>query len=42
MSDPEIVMPPLCREIIKDGTRIQVDIYRGENETGWILECVIH
>ena len=40
MSDPEIVMSPLCREIIKDGTRIQVDIYRGENETGWILEVI--
>ena len=40
MSDPEIVMSPLCREIIKDGTRIQVDIYRGESETGWILEVI--
>ena len=40
MPDPEIVMSPLCREIIGDGTRIQVDIYRGENEPGWILEVV--
>jgi hypothetical protein len=40
MSDPEIVMSPLCREIEKDGTKIQVDIYRGENESGWILEVV--
>ena len=40
MSDPEIVMSPLCREIIADGTKIQVDIYRGENETGWILEVI--
>jgi uncharacterized protein len=40
MSDPEIVMSPLCRVIIEDGTKIQVDIYRGENESGWILEVV--
>jgi hypothetical protein len=40
MSDPDIIMSPLCREIIKDGTKIQVDIYRGENETGWILEVI--
>ncbi len=40
MSDPEIVMSPLCREIIKDGTWIQVDIYRNENESGWILEVI--
>jgi len=40
MSDPEIVMSPLCREIIEDDTKIQVDIYRGENETAWILEVI--
>jgi uncharacterized protein len=40
MSDPEIVMSPLCREISGDGTWIQVDIYRGGNESGWILEVV--
>ena len=40
MSEPGIIMSPLCREIIKDGTRIQVDIYRGESETGWILEVI--
>ena len=40
MSDPEIVMSPLCREIIQDGTRVQVDIYRGEDESGWILEVI--
>lgn len=40
MSDPEIVMSPLCREITGDGTRIQVDIYRGEEGTGWILEVI--
>ena len=40
MSDPEIVMSPLCREIIKDDTKVQVDIYRGEDESGWILEVI--
>jgi len=38
MSDPGIIMSPLCREITGDGTKIQVDIYRGEDESGWILE----
>ena len=40
MSDPEIVMSPLCREITGDGTKIQVDIYRGEDDPGWILEVI--
>jgi len=40
MTDPDIVMSPLCREITRDGTRIQIDIYRGEDDSGWILEVV--
>jgi len=40
MSDPGIVMSPLCREITGDGIGIQVDIYRGEDESGWILEVI--
>ncbi len=40
MSDTVIVMSPLCREITGDGTMIQVDIYRGEDESGWILEVI--
>ena len=40
MSDPEIVMSPLCREIEKDGTKIQVDIYRGKDDSRWILEVI--
>jgi uncharacterized protein len=40
MSDPEIVMSPLCREISEDGTKIQVDIYRGEDKSSWILEVI--
>ena len=37
MSDPEIVMSPLCREIVQDGTKVQVDIYRGEESSGHLL-----
>jgi hypothetical protein len=33
-------MSPLCREISGDGTRIQIDIYRGEDDPGWILEVI--
>ena len=40
MSDPEIVMSLLCREIVRDGTKVQVDIYRGEDESRWILEVI--
>ena len=40
MSDPEIIMSSLCREITGDDTRIQVDIYRGEDDSGWILEVI--
>jgi len=40
MFNPEIVMSPLCREIVQDGTKVQVDIYRGEDESGWILEVI--
>ena len=40
MSDPEIVMSPLCRVISEDDTEIQIDIYRGENESGWTLEVI--
>ena len=40
MSDPEIIMSPLCREIAGDDTKIQVDIYRGEDDPGWVLEVI--
>lgn len=40
MSDPEIIMSPLCREISGDDTKIQVDIYRGEEDTSWVLEGI--
>jgi hypothetical protein len=28
------------QEIAGDGTRIQVDIYRGEDDSGWIVEVI--
>jgi hypothetical protein len=40
MSDPLIIMSPLSREISGDDTKIQIDIYRGEDESGWILEVI--
>ena len=40
MENPEIIMSPLCRELVKDSTKIQIDIYRDENEPGWILEVI--
>jgi hypothetical protein len=40
MSDPVIIMSPLCREMSGDGTKIQIDIYRGEDESGWVLEVI--
>ncbi len=40
MSDPVVIMSPLCREIAGDGTKIQIDIYRGEDDPGWVLEVI--
>ena len=40
MSNPEIIMSPLCRESTVEGTTIQVDIYRCEDDSGWILEVI--
>ena len=40
MSNPEIIMSPLCREITVDGITFQIDIYRGEDDSGWILEVI--
>ena len=40
MTDPEVIMSPLCREISSDGTSIQVDIYSLEDRDGWQLEVI--
>ena len=45
MSDIEdypIVHSPLERRITRDGVSVDVQIYRGEDEPGWLLEIVDH
>ena len=39
MDETEVKMSPLCRQITRDGTSIQVLIYSDGNY-GWILEVV--
>ena len=36
----KIINSPLSRTITRDGTAIEVQIYRGENDPEWILEVV--
>lgn len=38
--EPEIIHSPLRQRIERDGTYIDVEIYRGDDEDGWILEVV--
>ena len=38
----KIIHSPLERRISEHGTSIEVLIYRGENDAGWILEVVNH
>jgi uncharacterized protein len=40
--DYTLVHSPLQRRITRDGISIDVMIYRGEDEEGWILEVVDH
>ena len=45
MSDSEdypIAHSPLERRVTRDGVTVDVQIYRGEDETGWLLEIVDH
>ena len=45
MSDSEdypIVHSPLERRITRDGVSVDLHIYRGEDEAGWLLEIVDH
>ena len=37
-----IVHSPLERRITRDGVSVDWQIYRGINETGWLLEIVDH
>ena len=36
----KIITSPLSQKITRDGTTIEVLIYRGEHEPAWILEVV--
>ena len=38
----KIINSPLSQKITRDGTTIDVLIYRGEHEAAWILEVVDH
>ena len=39
---PKIIMSPLCQNISRDGVTVKIEIYRGEDDHGWILEVVDH
>ena len=36
----ELVLSPLCGEIARDGVTIDVQIYRGVDDDGWVLEVI--
>ena len=38
----KIIKSALSQKITRDGTTIDVQIYRGEHEAAWILEVVDH
>jgi hypothetical protein len=38
--DYEIEMSPLCRKETRDGIAVEILIYRGEDDDGWLLEVV--
>ena len=38
--ESKIITSPLSRTITRDGTTVEVLIYRGEADTDWILEVV--
>jgi uncharacterized protein len=38
----KIIPSPLSQKITRDGTTIEVLIYRGEHKSAWILEVVDH
>jgi hypothetical protein len=41
-NDYTIIHSPLQRRVTRDGISVDVMIYRGEDEEGWILEVVDH
>lgn len=43
MEDPyKIITSPLSRKFSRDGITVEILIYRGADETEWILEVVDH
>lgn len=38
--ETDIIQSPLSQRIERDGTYVDVEIYRGEDENDWILEVV--
>jgi len=38
--DYEIEMSPLCRKETHDGITVEILIYRGKDDEGWLLEVV--
>lgn len=36
----ELIISPLCQDISADGETVKVEIYRGVDDNGWILEIV--
>ena len=40
--DYELVFSTLSRRMTRDGITIDVQIYRGKDEEGWLLEVVDH
>ena len=39
-SEYKLITSPLSQKITREGTTIEVRIYRGEHEAAWILEVV--
>jgi hypothetical protein len=39
MKEPELIMSPLCRAIVRDGQTVRVEIYRSRT-SAWTLEVV--
>ena len=39
-TEPELIQSPLSQAITRDGHTLQVDIFRLEDETDWLLEVV--
>jgi uncharacterized protein len=36
----ELIKSPLSKSVSRDGMTVQIEIYRGKSDSGWILEVV--